>query len=141
MRLTLWFVTALACTSCGPAAEGDGAGDSCTGTGDCGADEICRDAVCQKCVELFGEPSDPCMPACGNSIGVGQPCTEGGGECNSNDIHAKFCTVDQVDDPGLIMCTGPCLADDDCAEDTVCQGDPADPDSPKGCVPASCATE
>lgn len=84
-------------------------------------------------------PSDPCIPKCGNSLNVGQPCTKGGGECGSFDpARAWACTVDFAD-TNLAFCTRPCVDDTDCAEDAVCQGDPNNPSSDKGCVPVACA--
>jgi hypothetical protein len=91
------------------------------------------------CDENLPPPSDPCIPHCGNSIGVGQPCTKGGGECGSFDPdRAWACTVD-FSDTTLAFCTRPCVDASDCGEDSVCQGDPADPGSDKGCVPVACA--
>jgi hypothetical protein len=126
---------AAACTS--PAGEDP----ECTDHADCEAGGFCAGGVCHACDENLPAPNDPCLPKCGNSLGVGQPCTAGGGECTGNDVHALFCTIDQVPDAELHMCTGPCIANEDCGDDAVCQGDPDDPDGPKGCVPLACATE
>jgi hypothetical protein len=92
------------------------------------------------CDENLPPPSDPCIPACGNSVNVGQPCTKGGGECGSFDpSRAWACTVDFVDTTALAFCTRPCVDDTDCGEGAVCLGDPDNPSSDKGCVPVSCS--
>ena len=92
------------------------------------------------CNENLPPPSDPCIPICGNSFNVGQPCTRGGGECGSPDARRAWaCTVDFADTT-LAFCTKPCVDASDCGEDAVCQGDPADPGSDKGCVPVACST-
>ena len=83
--------------------------------------------------------NDPCLPKCGNELGVGMPCTVGGGECSGNDFRALFCSIDQVPDADLALCTGPCLSDSDCGSASVCSGDPKDPQGPKGCIPATCS--
>ena len=93
-----------------------------------------------SCVEQLGlpAPSDPCIPVCGNELGVGAPCTLGTGECNQFVASgAAFCTVDNSDTT-LAFCTKPCVDDTDCGEGAVCTGDPEDPDSDKGCTPATC---
>ncbi len=82
------------------------------------------------------EPAEPCIPDCGNEVGVGKPCTTGGGECNGNST-ANLCTADFVETT-LAYCTKPCVEDADCGSDAVCRGDPAAPDGPKGCAPAAC---
>jgi hypothetical protein len=117
----------------------DNEGGACTDDTDCPEKTYCEDGTC-TCDKYLPEPNDPCLPRCGNSLGVGMPCTLGGGECNPNGFAARFCTIDQVPDAELHMCTGPCLDDGDCGEEAVCQGDPDDPDGPKGCVPAACAS-
>ncbi len=128
--------------ACGAAPKDEPAPEpACTENADCPDRGFCLEETCHACDENLPPPNDPCLPKCGNSIGVGMPCTLQGGECNNNGIHALFCTIDHVADADLAMCTGPCVDDTDCGEDAVCQGDPADPDSPKGCVPAACATE
>jgi len=116
----------------------------CEQSAECDDEGRCIDDVCEACSFGLPPPNDPCLPVCGNERGVGQPCTAGGGECNdflNIDGGAAICTVDFVADADLHMCTRPCADDTDCGTDAVCQGDPEDPDSDKGCVPASCATE
>lgn len=95
------------------------------------------------CSENVPEPSDPCLPTCGNELGVGQPCTQGGGECSdfvAVQGGAALCTVDWSDTT-LAFCTKACVADDQCGSGAVCSGDPEDPAAGSGCVPASCAEE
>lgn len=86
--------------------------------------------------------SDPCLAdACGNSIGVGVPCSAGGGECGEFSLlggEAWVCTVDFVSDAALHMCTRPCGSDDDCGNGAVCMGDPGEEGGDKGCVPDAC---
>lgn len=90
------------------------------------------------CDEGLPPPSDPCLPRCGNSRNVGQPCTKGGGECGSFAAdRAWACTVD-FSDTHLAFCTRPCVDDSDCGEGAVCTGDPDKPGSDRGCVPAMC---
>ena len=36
----------------------------------------------KACGDFVPEPSDACIPTCGNRLGVGQPCSKEGGECN-----------------------------------------------------------
>ena len=74
--------------------------------------------------------------AVGNSQGVGEYCTPGGGECDDNE-GATYCTVD-YEEGAPAFCTTPCFGDDDCGEGATCEsqeGQPLD-----GCVPA-CVTE
>ena len=59
--------------------------------------------------------------ACGddppNDIGLGAPCTEGGGECNGD----LLCTEDLEQTAGLDMCIGiGCSSASDCGEGGVC---------------------
>ena len=86
--------------------------------------------------------SDPCLAEeCGNSIGVGVPCSAGGGECGEFSLlggEAWVCTVDFVSDAALHMCTRPCGNDDDCGSGAVCMGDPGEEGGDKGCVPDAC---
>lgn len=127
-------LTLAACTS--GAAEGEGESSSCVGDDDCDGTDICIDEKCEPCAP---PGNDPCLPKCGNDIGVGKPCTKDGGECNDNPVlAAKICTVDQVPDADLVMCTGPCLDDSDCGADAVCTGDPEGSPAERGCVPAAC---
>lgn len=90
------------------------------------------------CAARLPAPSDPCLPRCGNDKGVGQPCTEGGGECNRFQFDGAFlCTVD-FDDTDLAFCTLACASDDQCGAGAVCGVDPDDPGAGAGCVPSSC---
>jgi hypothetical protein len=125
-------------------AGGDVAGSDvdepeCELSTDCPDRGLCVDGVCEACDFGLPPPNDVCLPVCGTVLGVGQPCTPGGGECAQwLPDGAFFCTVDFVPDADLQMCTRPCGEDVDCGADAVCIGDPKDPDSDKGCVPASC---
>ena len=112
--------------------EGEGEGDA-EGEGDppppppsssCGAD--------------LPTPSDACIAAsCGNEIGVGQPCTQGGHECDRFPFgQAGICTADH-DETALLFCTKPCLGDGDCGSDAVCAVDPTNPLS-RGCIRTAC---
>jgi hypothetical protein len=105
----------------------------------CAADADAGASDDEDACPFMPEPSDPCLPACGNELGVGQPCTKDGFECPPIDVgnEATFCTVD-FDDTDLAFCTRPCFDDADCGTDAVCTGDPEDPDGDKGCFPASC---
>lgn len=116
----------------------------CVASTDCPDRGLCVDGTCEPCDFGLPPPNTACLPVCGNIVGVGQPCTRLGGECNQwLDVEggALFCTVDFVEDADLQMCTRPCGADADCGPDAVCIGDPKDPNSDKGCVPASCGEE
>ncbi len=92
------------------------------------------------CNEGLPEPSTECLPECGNELQVGQPCTEGGGECYTGvfeDI-AWLCTVDAYE-TDLWFCTMPCQTDEDCGSDAICTGDPDNDTSGRGCFPIGCA--
>ena len=95
------------------------------------------------CPENLPPPSDACLEGqCGNSLGVGRPCTEEGGECSSliDEIGsgaAIFCTAD-FDPTPLQFCTRPCVTNAQCGENATCAIDPSDPDGQAGCVPDSC---
>lgn len=97
----------------------------------------------RACSVHVPEPSDPCLPECGNEIGVGQPCTQGGYECSDFNIvtEAGMCTVDFSQTTELAFCTRPCSNDQDCGTGAICRVDPGDPNASKGCVPQSCADE
>ena len=85
-------------------------------------------------------PSKPCLQGCGNELGVGMPCTKGGGECNDNPpTGAILCTGD-FSTTDLVFCTRPCVVDEDCGKDALCTGDPENPKSGRGCFPRSCYT-
>lgn len=110
----------------------------CTDSGS-GSDGVDDDDDSVPCPAELPPPSDPCIPLCGNELGVGQPCSKGGFQCPFIETgkEASFCTVD-FDDTNLAFCTKPCVDDGDCGTDAVCTGDPDKPDSDKGCTPASC---
>ncbi len=112
-------------------------GASSSGCTEAGSNAVADDGV--PCPAELPPPSDPCIPACGNELGVGQPCTRGGFQCPflQQGNEASFCTVD-FDDTNLAFCTRPCVDDSDCGADAVCRGDPAKPDADRGCTPASC---
>jgi hypothetical protein len=91
---------------------------------------------------LLGGCSNDCETGCegacelGNSWGVGQFCTMGGGECaDTPGRMAPFCTVD-VQPDGPAFCTRPCTDETQCGEDASCLGE--DESGPKGCVPNFC---
>jgi hypothetical protein len=94
------------------------------------------------CAESVPAAQDACLPPCGNPIGVGQPCTEGGGECGSWSYfergEAGFCTVDFRDVP-LGYCSMPCDVDEDCGCGAVCVPDP-DGGATKGCRIEDCSS-
>lgn len=76
----------------------------------------------------------------GNSFGVGQYCTPGGGECaDTPGRAAPFCTGDYEPDE-IWFCTRPCDPDgnvvDQCGEDAICRGE--DGGGPTGCFPVIC---
>jgi hypothetical protein len=130
----------LALCACALPVEGDAAPE-CTLSADCPDRGLCVAGACEPCNFGLPAPNDPCLPLCGNERGVGQPCTRLGGECNewlNVSGAAGICTIDFVPDAKLHMCTRPCADDIDCGSDSVCIGDPKDPNSDKGCVPASC---
>jgi hypothetical protein len=120
----------------GGGGEGEGEGDAGEGEGEGEGEEA--PATCDGVAV-----SAPCLAvACENDLGVGRPCTDGGGECNEFiPGGAWVCTVDFVPDAALSMCTRPCTDESDCGSGAVCIGDPEDPDSDKGCVPAACNEE
>ncbi len=125
----------------GEGGEGEG-GEGEEGEGDEGEGEGGEgEAQPPECAEGLPPPSDPCIPFCGNEKGVGQPCTEGGGECNGFiGTGAGFCTID-FDDGAIAFCTKPCREDDQCGSNSVCRGDPDDPGGSKGCIPVACAPD
>jgi hypothetical protein len=147
LRLALVAV-AVVVASCTPRTSGTtdaGPNGACKVDHDCGAGQLCdtNDNTCKDCniVLKLPPPNNACLPKCGNELGVGMPCTLNGKQCNHNDIHALFCTIDQDSTADLIMCTGPCSQDSDCGSGAFCEGDPSNPGGPKGCVPTSCAGE
>lgn len=93
------------------------------------------------CPADLPEPSDSCLEGqCGNEIGVGRPCTRGGGECDAFDLiggEAGICVVDFADNTNVHCCTRTCSDDDECGSGAVCAANPANPAS-KGCVPTDC---
>ena len=90
------------------------------------------------CAKNLPAPSVPCLPRCGNELGVGQPCTQGGGECSDFSFsEAPICTVD-FDDTDMAFCTRACVSDDQCGSGAYCAIDPDNPTSGAGCTPLSC---
>ena len=69
--------------------------------------------------------------ATGNSKGVGEYCTAGGGECDDND-GATYCTID-YQDGAPPFCTMVCFGDSTCAEGASCESDGG---SLSGCTPS-----
>ena len=94
-----------------------------------------------ECPEFLPPPSNACLEGqCGNSAGVGQPCTKGGGECDVFNLlagEAGVCTVDFSDNTDVACCSRLCDVDADCGENAVCFPDPDDP-SRTGCVTLGC---
>lgn len=94
-----------------------------------------------RCPDDLPPPSDTCLEGqCGNEIGVGRPCTKGGGECDAFDLlggEAGICVVDFADNTNVFCCTRPCSTDDECGSGAVCATNPAN-DNDKGCVPRGC---
>jgi hypothetical protein len=85
-------------------------------------------------------PNNACLVGCGNEVGVGMPCTRGGGECMVNGFSNAFlCTADFVDDPNeLAFCTRACSVDTQCGTAARCAGDPNNASAGRGCFPRSC---
>jgi hypothetical protein len=112
------------------------------GEHDAGVDSGVKDAGCDA--SKLPTPNDPCLVGlgCGNVKWVGRACTKGGGQCGMvDDLElAHFCTADYSSATDPAFCTRPCTTPDACGPGAVCQGDPSDPNSAKGCVPVSCAT-
>lgn len=94
----------------------------------------------EMCHPNLPPPSDPCLEGqCGNALGVGQPCTQGGNECADLPLgtHASLCTVD-FQETDLWYCTKACTEDSQCGEGAECTVDPDMPGSASGCIPTSC---
>lgn len=118
------LLVSITATGCGAAVDDAEVEEDLTEVLDCGRD--------------LPEPSDPCLAGCGNELFVGQPCSEGGGECTGNGFeNAWLCTVD-FDDTGLGFCTLPCVVHEDCGTGAICTGDPENPSAGAGCFPLSC---
>lgn len=81
------------------------------------------------CPEDLPPPSDPCLEGqCGNELGVGMPCTKGGGQCDAFSLfagEAGICIPDFADNTRVHACSMPCSVDDDCGSGAVCATDPA----------------
>ncbi|MBM4282465.1 MAG: hypothetical protein FJ137_17505 [Deltaproteobacteria bacterium] len=86
-------------------------------------------------------PSDPCLAdQCGNALGVGRPCTRGGGQCDVFSLfdgEAAICIPDFADNTVVHACSMPCDVDEDCGDGAVCATDPENPSS-KGCSLFAC---
>lgn len=93
------------------------------------------------CAAFLPPPSNACLQGqCGNSVGVGQPCTKGGGECDGFNLlagEAGVCTVDFSDNTSVACCTRLCSVNEECGENALCFPDPADP-LRTGCVTVGC---
>ncbi len=96
-------------------------------------DDVCPDST--------PPPSDRCLEGqCGNELGVGRPCTRGGGQCDVFSLvagEAGICILYFADNTNVHCCSKPCSVDDDCGDGAVCAENPANPAS-FGCVPAGC---
>jgi hypothetical protein len=117
-----------------------GADDDSSSDDDVGSDDGAGPS--DGCPEGLPPPADPCLAGCGNEIGVGQPCTEDGGECfhwfqDGGADYAWLCTAD-ASDTSMTFCTKPCVLDADCGSAAICTGDPEHPDSGRGCFPLAC---
>jgi hypothetical protein len=76
-----------------------GAAAACTGAMAPDAGEL-DDGGAPACHPNLPPPSAACLEGqCGNELGVGQPCTQGGNECADLPLgtHASLCTVDFQD--------------------------------------------
>lgn len=95
-----------------------------------------------ECGPQIPPPSDPCLAGqCGNALGVGQPCTKGGNECGGYELgEAIFCSAD-FSDTSIWFCTKACSDDGDCGLDAICEENPDDPLSARGCVLQRCTEE
>ena len=95
------------------------------------------DAVCPADTP---PPSDQCLEGnCGNELGVGRPCTKGGGQCDVFNLlagEAGICIPDFADNTRVHCCSKPCNVDDDCGRDAVCAADPVT--ERLGCSPTAC---
>lgn len=102
------------------------------------------DAAAKACVHPTA-PIKACYARwCDNPLGVGMPCTKGGGECKANEakagdggLGAVFCTASAS--PDEAFCTLPCVDDGDCGAGARCSGDPDNPKSGKGCILIACS--
>ena len=103
--------------------------------------EVIDDEERQVCPADTPPPSDSCLEGqCGNELGVGRPCTKGGGECDVFNLlggEAGICVVDFADNTKVHCCSRPCSEDSECGRGAVCATNPANPNS-KGCVPEAC---
>lgn len=98
------------------------------------------DDVELKCPSDTPPPSDVCLEGlCGNELGVGRPCTRGGGQCDVFNLfagEAGVCIPDFADNTNVHCCSKPCSVDDDCGSGAVCFPDPIT--QRLGCVPRGC---
>ena len=111
---------AFACDSSDTGGSGGSSSASSTGTGKDAGDLT---------------PAESCVKAGekGNSQGVGEYCTPGGGECAAF-AKAGLCLADVGQDQWFCTRIG-CKGDADCSEEAVCYKDP----SGAACIPARCA--
>jgi hypothetical protein len=130
------LLTALFAWSCAPP---EAIGQPCEVDGDCRGERVCGPQRVCVCPPGLPPPSDPCLAdQCGNDLAVGQPCSEGGGECNPNGFDGAFLCTRDFNPTDLHFCTLPCSADDDCGEGARCAIDPDDPGAGAGCFPLVC---
>lgn len=107
----------------------DGCGGSCGNCPD--AQDKCEggQCVCQPACEGVPCGDDGCGGLCGsgecrcgedeaNELGVGKPCTKGGGECKEG----LECSADIHSDPlgGAYFCVKPCGDADNCGSNATC---------------------
>lgn len=136
LTLSVFVWCALACET-PPADDDDDSYTTCLGAFWFCGKEMVFDAE-PDCAENLPPPSVPCLPPCGNELGVGQPCTKGGGECSDFLFsEAPLCTID-FDDTDMAFCTRACASDDQCGSGAYCAIDPDNPTSGAGCMPLSC---
>ncbi len=142
MRVFLVFMACVVVVSCDkPVAQA-----TCARSADCGTDALgnedrCIGGLCESCAFNLPAPNKPCVPICGNELGVGQPCSAGGNECSdffNVQGGAPLCSVDFDSNAPIHICTRLCSVDSDCGSGGLCRRDPATPEVPLGCTPASC---
>ena len=99
------------------------------------------DPPAARCPDDLPPPSDACLAGqCGNALGVGRPCTKGGGQCDVFNLlagEAGICIPDFADNTAVHACSMPCQVDDDCGAGAVCAIDPTDA-TKKGCSLVGC---
>jgi len=123
-RALVLVLLVLSTVGCFGVEDGDGDGDDEKDT--CPAD--------------LPPPSVPCLAGqCGNELGVGRPCTEGGGQCDVFNLfagEAGICIPDFADNTQVHACSKSCSVDDDCGAGALCFPDPRT--GQLGCVIRGC---